>query len=139
MRKMKLNRTKTLIFYWAPVFIYCLLIFFQSSNPSPKNIPTFPYSDKMIHFIMYGVLAVLFYRAINTHSISSRIILISSIMFAGVYGASDEIHQSFVPFREAEFLDFVADIIGGIVGGVMCHVFFGRVKVKRQNYISHRR
>ena len=40
----------------------------------------------------------------------------SAIAIASLYGVTDEYHQLFVPGREFDVLDLVADTIGSIVG-----------------------
>ena len=45
-----------------------------------------------------------------------------SVVSASLYGISDEIHQSFVPFREAEVADVVADMIGALCGVCLYHL-----------------
>ena len=47
---------------------------------------------------------------------SLRMLALLSILSASLYGISDEIHQYFVPFREADIFDGIADIIGAICG-----------------------
>ena len=39
-----------------------------------------------------------------------------SILLSSLYGISDEIHQSFVPYRTADVMDALADIIGSAFG-----------------------
>ncbi len=43
-------------------------------------------------------------------------LMLLSAVSASLYGISDEIHQSFVPFREAEVADVIADILGAFSG-----------------------
>jgi VanZ family protein len=38
------------------------------------------------------------------------------VIIAVLYGASDEIHQYFVPGRVCDIFDLVADSIGGFIG-----------------------
>jgi VanZ family protein len=38
-----------------------------------------------------------------------------SVLIASLYGASDELHQYFVPGRSAEVADWVADTLGALV------------------------
>ena len=38
-----------------------------------------------------------------------------AFLFTVLYGISDEIHQSFVPFRSADFFDALADLLGAFV------------------------
>jgi len=104
--------------YWFPIFVYCLLIFIQSSRPSPDITPHWPYVDKVLHFFAYALLSALFLRAFNTTRIKNnlKLIFILSVLLSSLYGISDEIHQSFVPYRTADPMDVLADILGSIAG-----------------------
>jgi len=117
---------KKITYYWLPVLLYCLLIFIQSSFPASEHVPDFDFSDKLLHAAAYAVLGLLLYRAFN--AMDKRIPLASlialSIVLTALYGASDEIHQYFVPSRSAEFLDFAADAIGGGAGVIAAMVIF---------------
>ncbi len=110
--------SKHLLTRWFPLIAYCIFIFFQSSHPTPQEIPSFRFMDKMLHIAAYAVLAILFYRAYQTLPIrhNLRLLLLLSILSASLYGISDEIHQYFVPFREADIFDGIADTIGAIIG-----------------------
>ena len=112
------TKSKCFVLYWLPLILYCLLIYIQSAHPSPKQIPSFPFVDKVLHFAAYGIMGILFYRAYQTLRIKNNIqlLMLLSAVSASLYGISDEIHQSFVPFREAEVADVVADIIGAFSG-----------------------
>jgi VanZ family protein len=43
-----------------------------------------------------------------------------------LFGFSDEYHQSFVAGRSSEFLDLVADGVGGLVVGLVWFIRWGR-------------
>ena len=119
MSSVKANTLYKILSYWFPVFIYCLLIFMQSSYPSPESVPDWPYIDKLLHIAVYALLGALFLRAFKTLRIQHnlKLVMILSILLSSLYGISDEIHQHFVPFRNADFMDALADMIGS-VGGV---------------------
>lgn len=111
-------RVRTLSYYWLPVVIYCGLIFVQSSHPMPETIPHWPLKDKLLHFVAYAVLGALCFRALKQGPWEHRRrwIMLWSVLFAGLYGASDEWHQSYVPSRSAELGDLVADFCGAVCG-----------------------
>ena len=117
---------KKITYYWLPVLLYCLLIFIQSSFPASEHVPDFDFSDKLLHAAAYAILGALLYRAFN--AMDKRIplarLIALSIVLTALYGASDEIHQYFVPSRSAEFLDFAADAIGGGAGVIAAMVIF---------------
>ena len=119
MSSVKANTLYKILSYWFPVFIYCLLIFMQSSYPSPESVPDLPYIDKLLHIAVYALLGALFLRAFKTLRIQHnlKLVMILSILLSSLFGISDEIHQHFVPFRNADFMDALADMIGS-VGGV---------------------
>jgi VanZ family protein len=109
---------KRFVLYWLPLILYCLFIYIQSDHPSPEQIPIFPYVDKVLHVTAYGILGILFYRAYQTLRLKDNIkmLMLLSVVSASLYGISDEIHQSFVPSREAEVADVIADMIGALSG-----------------------
>ena len=111
-------KTKKFICYWLPIILYCLLIYFQSSRPSPENIPEIPYIDKLLHAAAYALLGALFLRAFRTLKIKNhlKLIMILSMFLSTLYGISDELHQYFVPYRKAELTDIAANMAGSILG-----------------------
>jgi VanZ family protein len=113
-----MSRLKHFSYYWLPVLAYCLIIFIQSSFPAVENIPDFDCSDKLLHAAVYAVLGMLLYRALDaTHKRPPTASLaLLSMFLTALYGASDEVHQYFVPSRTADIWDFVADAVGGILG-----------------------
>ena len=121
-------RYKNLLFYWFPIIIYCLIIFIQSSYPSPETAPDIPYLDKFLHFSAYAVLGALFLRAFKTTRLKDNIklVIILSILASSFYGISDELHQYFVPYRNADIMDVLADIVGSICG-VYLFIYAGTV------------
>ncbi|HKQ98803.1 MAG TPA: VanZ family protein [Candidatus Polarisedimenticolia bacterium] len=100
------------IVVWGPLVGYLALIYYLSSRPSVGWAA--PLWDKLLHFLEYGALALLTARAFNG-SIRSPI-PVRRLLFAGLavvtYAISDEIHQAFVPPRQSDPLDVVADALG---------------------------
>jgi VanZ family protein len=121
---------------WLPVIVYCTAIFVQSSYPSPDQIPSFGYSDKLMHAMAYGILGVLICRAANTagrwHHRWGVLVCIGWVA-ASLYGASDEWHQSFVEGRSAEFTDLMADFAGGLAGSV---IYVSLLKMRRKSTLT---
>jgi len=112
------SNLRNFFYRWLPLIAYCLAIYIQSDHPSPEMLPSFAFSDKILHFAAYGLLGILFFGAYATLPLKDRgnILILMSIGSATLYGISDEIHQYFVPFRQADILDAVANAIGSICG-----------------------
>ena len=90
----------------------------QSGQPGPEQIPDVRFLDKFLHFGAYGLLGVLFFRAYETLPLKrfKTLLILISITSATLYGISDEIHQYFVPTRQADIMDVIANTIGSICG-----------------------
>jgi VanZ family protein len=105
---------------WGPVLAFMSLIFYLSSQP---DVPLPPgVGDKPTHSIAYSILGVLIVRAL-AGGLPARIggaTALAAIVLTTAYGVSDEVHQMFVPGREADFNDVVADAIGGALGTGLC-------------------
>ncbi len=106
------------VFYRLPVISLCAFIFWQSSFSGIISQPLFPHDDKVMHFLVYALLAFLTIRCLTKEnlSISKKNTKIITIIFVSLYGLSDEIHQAFVPERCASSYDFIADFLGAIIG-----------------------
>ncbi len=113
-----------LLWYWAPVALYAGTIFYLSSQSHPEEqLPSFllkDVSDKVLHAVEYGILAMLCYRAFRWAAgpAVARQAVVLAIVTASVYGITDEVHQLFVPFRESSWQDWLADTIGATIGAM---------------------
>lgn len=108
--------------YWLPLIFYMGLIFYLSSISHPsvpmKDVWNI---DKIYHLIEYGIFGFLAFIAFVHTPLDilfrSKSPIIFAIVFTAFYGATDEIHQIFVPGRYASGVDWIFDVIGGFLGG----------------------
>ena len=69
------------------------------------------------HMVEYAVLAFLAYRLVLSYGVSAAPLSWACVLLVvAAYGATDELHQSFVPGRDASPLDIGYDAIGGVFG-----------------------
>lgn len=68
-------------------------------------------SDKLLHSLEYGVLGILLYRAFH-QTIRPLKSMSLAIMCAVGFGLTDELHQWFVPNRQLDIWDLLADTLG---------------------------
>lgn len=93
------------------------LIFYLSGIPNPE-LPQGPGgTDKLIHMLVFGLLATLYLGAMQPANGGRFSIgqLATAALLATLYGAVDEWHQSFVPTRSADPWDLAADAIGALL------------------------
>ena len=101
--------------FWFPVILWLGIIFSLSSLPASKTpeLP-FPHLDKIVHVIEFAILGMFTMRAFNSltklRSIKVKICL--SVSICVIWAISDELHQLYVPGRQADFFDFIADVLG---------------------------
>ena len=104
---------------WALFVIWLGILFFFSSNESPKDMPTLlPHQDKVIHFVFYAggacALAGVLARSFGLRGLSLVVLTILTLSLAG---ALDEYNQQFVPGRQGmDPYDWAADILGAACG-----------------------
>jgi VanZ family protein len=93
-----------------------MVVLFVQSSIGSLSIPDFDidWFDKILHFIVFGILGALTARGFRNSKIQGirRNYIAFSILICILYGLQDEIHQSFVPGRYASTLDWLADIFG---------------------------
>ena len=100
-----------------PALAWAALIFLVSHQARPLPVaPPFDHADKVVHALVFGLLAALAARALLAAGQPARRALWGAVAAASLYGAADEWHQSFVPGREPDPWDWVADTAGALAG-----------------------
>ncbi len=95
---------------WAAV-ILTLTSLPGSVIPSAHAVPN---ADKIVHFALYAVFGALLLRA---RAAGSSTTIIARVLIAvAVFAAIDEWHQQFVPGRDMDVVDWVADMAGATTG-----------------------
>lgn len=90
---------------------------------------SFP-ADKIIHFIIYGITAIIFFRALRLRMILIKAMVLS-ISFASLYGFAMELLQSELPWRGCSYLDEVANMSGAVFFSVIYALMdYRRKKIK---------
>src|SRR5207253_11387164 len=83
------------------------------------------------HLTEYAVLAMLLWRALRSSTRwqikmsilrlrSGQVLFLTLLLACGLFAASDEFHQSFVPSRTASPNDVMIDICGTLIGLSIC-------------------
>ena len=79
-------------------------------------------NDKVEHFIEYGTGGLLAAGAFGSLTRP----WLAAIVFCGLWGVGDEIHQSFVPGRDSSGMDVAADVTGASAGALALTWWAGR-------------
>ncbi|HXH64795.1 MAG TPA: VanZ family protein [Mariprofundaceae bacterium] len=98
---------------------YCSLIFWLSSRSTLPLPMLFAHEDKLVHAAAYALMGWLAWRSFGHWSPAPWLLVGISVSFCSLYGAGDEWHQSFVPGRDADVFDWLADTLGATLAGVV--------------------
>ena len=104
---------------WILPLAVAAAIVWLSSRPSyPMGISLPPPWDKLGHFSAFALLAAVlelgFRRNRHDLPLYRRHLLVFALV--ALFGATDEWHQSFVPGRDCDLFDWMADALGGGFG-----------------------
>ena len=109
---------RTLFTLWGPFVAALAIVFWLSSLSHVPGAQHF--WDKLLHTVGYTVLSVLALRAF--HGGLARLRpepTLYAALAVILWGISDEIHQSFVPGRDASPLDVLADAVGFVIAALL--------------------
>jgi VanZ family protein len=111
---------------WLPPLVWAGVILLATSIPGevlPHEITRY---DKITHFTVYGILAVLLSRDIARGNSRWRTVMLA-IVGTCLVGLADEWHQQFIPSRISDMADFGADALGASVGA-LAHALAGLMR-----------
>jgi VanZ family protein len=100
------------------VCILWVLEFVATHLPPSEEIRSLPGSDKHQHFAGYFVLSglLMFWNGVSSAARPRRMLTV--VLILAVYAAADELLQPLV-HRDAELLDWAADLFGAVVGAAV--------------------
>ena len=121
---------RSFTFSWLPLLVYAGLIFYLSSLPNPPQLFTFSSADKVLHIVEYVILGILIINLLKHYfpDQGNKQLISLAVVLSTLYGISDEYHQYFVPFKDANLFDVLADGIGSCLGVF----FYGYFTKKRE-------
>jgi VanZ family protein len=91
----------------ASMVVLVAMIFIGGEQPGAGALFAPPW-DKVVHVLVYGSIAVLAGLAFP------RLSRVGVLLVVAAIGGCDELHQAFLPGREAGLPDLLADIIGAV-------------------------
>lgn len=112
------------IFRFIPAVAWMGVIYYSSSQstvPQPPGI-SMSLAALAAHVVTYAVLAVLLLYAVSGYATIRARTYVLVLLVAVGYGISDELHQSFVPGRQATVFDVIADAAGAVLALTTVHM-----------------
>jgi VanZ family protein len=109
---------QAVLWSWLPVVLWAGLIFAFSAQPNLRFVSQEGLDfivRKAGHMFVFGVLAVLIWRALTLGWRPSLPAMPLSWLLAAAYAASDEFHQSFTAGRHPSPVDVGIDSLGALV------------------------
>ena len=97
--------------------IWLLIILFFSVIPV-KGLQTEHPADKIAHFVIYGITAIIFFRILRTKMSLVKTTVVS-IIFASLYGLAMELIQHGLPWRQFSLSDEASNFSGALVFSVI--------------------
>jgi VanZ family protein len=120
-----------LALYWLlPAIAYAALIFYLSSQPNPLPLLTHRVSDKLLHLVEYAAFATVTTWGLSHVGLGTGRAARWAALLGSLYGATDEVHQRFVPHRSAEVGDWVADSSGALLGALLAWLVLRRWRAR---------
>jgi VanZ family protein len=120
---------KTRFIYWyLPAIVWGSLLIVLTSLPklTPPSLG-FKMEDKVYHLAFYVIFGFLWARAVIQGRIEKlQSGLLRSGLFASIFAGLDELHQLFIPGRQCDFGDALADISGVVMALFLFKILFNR-------------
>jgi len=126
---------RAVLFRLPAVLIAGTLWFLSSQSTLPQPPGVLLGWDKMQHLLAYGVLGAAIGLWVPLGFWKRRpwraVLLTTAI--GSIYGAIDEIHQYFVPYRDSNVFDWVANTLGSFLGALVIMLVMRKYRQAEQN------
>lgn len=104
---------------WLPAALTCILLSAYSckSGPAAPDL-ALSWQDKLDHFCVYGLLAILALQALPPR-LQGTARWLTAFALASLFGMWDETLQHFNPARTGDPLDWLADSLGALTAVIL--------------------
>lgn len=124
-------KLKKVQFVYLPLLFYWLILLTLTSLPGKELPKALEFNDKLEHLIGYTILSLLIALALHFQTkfpVISKNFFLATVLIIAIYAGLDEIHQLFIPNRSCDFFDWLADMLGAILGGSISYFFVRKFK-----------
>ncbi len=111
---------------------WLFLILAVSLMPVPETGIEERNLDKAVHFVIYGITALLFLRFLYKDSLKLYIDGSISILSASLYGFLIELAQSLIPYRSFS----IGDILFNFLGALFFVIVYSTVVLKSKRHFG---
>jgi VanZ family protein len=96
------------------IFILCILFFVDTANFNigAKIVKMIPYGDKVLHTLLYGIMAMLLNFGLGYKKRWGMQVGAMSVM---LFATIEEFSQMFIPVRTFDVGDLMADLFGVVL------------------------
>ncbi len=121
-------RSSKFLYWYVPVLSWGSLLLVLTSFPklTPPSLGL-EMQDKLYHLLFYMVFGFLWARAVvqgRREKLAPG--LMSTGLWASIFAALDEMHQYFIPGRQCDWADAVADILGVLLSLFLFKILFNK-------------
>jgi VanZ family protein len=114
--------TAALVVYWVALCI--------GTHLPGGFVGTPAVSDKTLHFLAYAGLSFLIAMLLPLLGIRDSRVYLTALLVAVGYGVVDELGQIPIPGRNADAVDWFADVAGAVVGVVCYRLMVGVLAIR---------
>ena len=106
--------------YWKSIIVGIGILYVSLVRDPGISLPSIDGADKWVHILMYAILGIAIYWDSIRQKMSGWLLWLIAMVLPMVYGGIIEIAQErwFAP-RSGEWMDWLADCIGVVVGVVL--------------------
>jgi hypothetical protein len=119
-----LQRVPRSFYLLTAVVLYLLLLWMGGHEATVEHLPGRADYSKVYHVVFYGGWCCLVWMAMRNPSVPAVVAL---TMLAG---AGDELHQYFLPFREARISDVLIDTSAALASALVMHALQRRASLQ---------